>query len=589
MKSLNNINISHLFWLLSGLILSGFVGTPSISLAADLWIYKTDMLTARSYLSASVVDGKIYVIGGLSNQSIALNTVEMYDPATDTWEQKADMPTARMNLSTMVVGGKIYAMGGLPGTVGSAYSIVEEYDPDTDTWTQKAEMPTAKNGFGACVFDNKIYTMGGHGIEPAGSTAGFTTVEVYDPATDTWTRKANMPTPRTGLSASEVDGIIYAIGGVYTSPWAGLTIVEAYDPAMDTWTQKAGMITGRSSVSTIAVDKKIYAIGGAGTNPWPGLTAVEMYDPETNNWVRKANMQAGRLALATCMVGGKIYAFGGCASLRPFLPVFSTVEEYDTGLTVASPDFNGDGIVDIQDLLRLIESWGKNDPLCDIAPPPFGDGMINAMDLELLMGDWGEPVDDPTLLAHWALDETEGFFAYDSAGINDAVIIGDIEWQPSGGQVDGALHFDGVSGCAITGPVLNPGDGPFSVFAWINGGAPGQVILSQTNGANWLGSDSDFGCIMTELIPPAVGRFVPQPLKSECVITDGKWHRIGFVWDGINRSLYVDDILVAEDTQSNLQGSDAGLYIGTGKAMELGTYWSGLIDDVRIYNRAVNP
>ena len=62
---------------------------------------------------------------------------------------------------------------------------MEEYDPTTDTWAQKADMPTAKNGFGACVFDNKIYTMGGHGIEPAGSTAGFTTVEVYDPTTDT--------------------------------------------------------------------------------------------------------------------------------------------------------------------------------------------------------------------------------------------------------------------------------------------------------------------------------------------------------------------------------------------------------------------
>jgi hypothetical protein len=94
---------------------------------------------------------------------------------------------------------------------------------------------------------------------------------------------------------------------------------------------------------------------------------------------------------------------------------------------------------------------------------------------------------------------------------------------------------------------------------------------------------------MTELIPPAVGRFVPQPLISEYVITDGQWHRIGFVWDGVNRALYVDDVLVAEDVQANLQGSGGGLYIGAGKAMESGTYWSGVIDDVRIYNRAVKP
>jgi hypothetical protein len=61
------------------------------------------------------------------------------------------------------------------------------------------------------------------------------------------------------------------------------------------------------------------------------------------------------------------------------------------------------------------------------------------------------------------------------------------------------------------------------------------------------------------------------------------------VWDGSHRTLYVDGGSVAEDTQDGLSGSDSGLYIGCGKAMEAGTYWSGLIDDVRLYNRAVKP
>jgi len=61
------------------------------------------------------------------------------------------------------------------------------------------------------------------------------------------------------------------------------------------------------------------------------------------------------------------------------------------------------------------------------------------------------------------------------------------------------------------------------------------------------------------------------------------------VWDGSHRTLYVDDVAVAEDAQTNLLGSDNGLYIGTGMAMEAGSFWSGLIDDVRIYNRAVTP
>ena len=78
-------------------------------------------------------------------------------------------------------------------------------------------------------------------------------------------------------------------------------------------------------------------------------------------------------------------------------------------------------------------------------------------------------------------------------------------------------------------------------------------------------------------------------LLSQTIITDGDWHRIGLVWDGSHRTLYVDDVAVAEDTQANLEGSENGLYIGAGTAMEPGSFFSGLIDDVRIYIRAVTP
>ncbi len=71
--------------------------------------------------------------------------------------------------------------------------------------------------------------------------------------------------------------------------------------------------------------------------------------------------------------------------------------------------------------------------------------------------------------------------------------------------------------------------------------------------------------------------------------TDGQWHRIGFVSDGLYRTLCVDGIAAAQDTQEGLKSSSNGLYIGTGSNLEPGTFWSGLSDDVRIYNRAVRP
>jgi len=42
------------------------------------------------------------------------------------------------------------------------------------------------------------------------------------------------------------------------------------------------------------------------------------------------------------------------------------------------------------------------------------------------------------------------------------------------------------------------------------------------------------------------------PTSRPTVITDGTWHRVGFVWDGSKRTLYVDDVEVGSDTQSSL-------------------------------------
>ena len=80
-----------------------------------------------------------------------------------------------------------------------------------------------------------------------------------------------------------------------------------------------------------------------------------------------------------------------------------------------------------------------------------------------------------------------------------------------------------------------------------------------------------------------------KPLTSAVEITDGVWHRVGFVWDGANRTLYVDDIEVARDMQTSLAGSAGGLCVGADSALSPSSFWTGLIDDVRIYNRAVRP
>jgi hypothetical protein len=256
-------------------------------------------------------------------------------------------------------------------------------------------------------------------------------------------------------------------------------------------------------------------------------------------------------------------------------------------------DFNGDGIVDAADMSIMVDHWGEDYSLCDIGPMPWGDGIVDVLDLVVLT-EYIEPI-DRTLIAHWELDEIEGDIAQDSTvGNNDADVFGNPTWQPDGGKEGGALQFDGVDDYINTPFVFNPKDGSFSVFAWIKGGAPGQVIISQADvegqsaiesGGTWLGISPSDGKLMTGLMSIFFGT-----LESESVVTDEQWHHVGLVYDytTMKRHLYVDGTEVAVD-DSVVAGvkSTAGLYIGAGQTLEAGTFFSGLIDDVRIYNQAL--
>jgi hypothetical protein len=259
-------------------------------------------------------------------------------------------------------------------------------------------------------------------------------------------------------------------------------------------------------------------------------------------------------------------------------------------------DFDSNGIVDAADMCIMIDNWHTDSLLCDIAPPPFGDGIVDVQDLIVLAEHLFEEVFPIDLIGYWKLNETEGDIAYNSIGNNHGIISGNPTWQSDDGQIAGALEFDGIDDYISTDFILNPEDGPFSACAWIKGGAPGQAIISQSDGVGtgetWLGADMSGGKLMTGLVTNPLGRFEPTPLESEFVITDGQWHHIGFVWDGSYRFLYTDGVEVAKDTMAltqALMSSNGGLYIGTSKDFDAASFFSGLIDDVRIYDRAMTP
>jgi len=331
-----------------------YQAAPMISQGrGDIWIKRADMPTARFYLATTAADGKIYAIGGYSTNGF-VPTVEEYDPVKDEWKEKADMPTTREGLSACAVDGSIYAMGGYGEGQPIEFPLLEKYDPQTDKWTRKASMLTGRQFFSASVVNGKIYAIGGW----RGAQA-ISAVEEYDPVADKWAKKTDMPTARYGASAVAVNGKIYVIGGcpigeLPTFKDNVTSIVEEYDPATDKWTEKTGMPTSRMFLSASVVNGRIYAIGGYNNDAGGILSVVEEYDPLTGKWAEKADMPTARVCFSASAVNGRIYAIGGnnLVSQIAFSPIIrgalSAVEEYDTEANDK----------DIEPIGKLPTSWG---------------------------------------------------------------------------------------------------------------------------------------------------------------------------------------------------------------------------------------
>ena len=311
-----------------GFVLAVFYINNSIALGQ--WSQGADMPSARSWYCVGVVNGKIYTIGGIGDGQLN-NPVEEYDPTTDTWATKSTMPTRRGDLSGCAVNEKIYAIGGWDGT---NLSTVEEYDPAIDTWTTKAEMPSTRWGHATCAVNGKIYVIGGAAEWPFVEFRD--SIVVYDPVTDKWTTGAPITTPRWGISCCVINEKIYAIGGTPATadnrPAESFSTVEIYDPATDTWAERPlkPMPTARWGLATAVVNGKIYAIGGGDVYlPTEAYTTVEEYDPDSNTWSTKSPMPVGRIALVACSVDGKIYIPGGGGILAT--DKYSELYIYDPG------------------------------------------------------------------------------------------------------------------------------------------------------------------------------------------------------------------------------------------------------------------
>lgn len=314
------------------------------------WEQVTELPIWRVGPAAAAVNGKIYLIGGfdyhknLGGRAPALSTVDVYDPQTNAWHAAANMPTPRVAAPTAVFSNEIYVFGGFDrkGARGAHRykTSVEMYDTGTDTWVKKRDMPTLRNSFATAVVDGKIYVIGGS-IHDKKLDRDVATglVEVYDPLTNRWEKRADMPTERGETDAVVVDGKIYVLGG-YTwlrAPRLAprfVRSIEEYNPKTDQWHQLPDMPMLKGWFASVAVDNEIYTIGGLGLeNERKRIGDVDVYNPGTNKW-RKIEPMTIPKTTTEIVIKGTIYAFGGLKDGGQFSPI---VEAYDTGFLVVDP------------------------------------------------------------------------------------------------------------------------------------------------------------------------------------------------------------------------------------------------------------
>jgi N-acetylneuraminic acid mutarotase len=165
------------------------------------------------------------------------------------------MSQKRYAHQAVALGGKIYALGGQ--TTGDVpLASVEEYDPASNTWTNKTDMPLPRVSFGAVVVNGKIYVIGGRM-----NNTPIAPVYAFDPNANSWTTNASLPTTRETPGVVALNGRILVMGGTSSGAVVRDT-VEEFDPVGNFWRPRAGLPAPRNECYAVMVGEVLYLFGG---------------------------------------------------------------------------------------------------------------------------------------------------------------------------------------------------------------------------------------------------------------------------------------------------------------------------------------
>jgi DNA-binding CsgD family transcriptional regulator/N-acetylneuraminic acid mutarotase len=222
------------------------------------WQELSPMPVPRAGMAAVAYDGDIYAIAGEGPEGVR-GTVFRYNPEDDTWETLSDKPTPVTDVKGALIGEKIYVPGGLTED-GIPTDILEIYDPRTDTWEVGASLPNAVSAYALADFEGQLYLFGGWDGEGA-----LADVIVYDPVDDEWRDGTPMEIARYDGGAVSLADKIVVLGG--RNEEGALKEAQAYFPSRDgngesPWEQFPPLPEAIFGFGVASVSESVYVVGG---------------------------------------------------------------------------------------------------------------------------------------------------------------------------------------------------------------------------------------------------------------------------------------------------------------------------------------
>lgn len=211
------------------------------------------------------------------------------------WRRGASCPLPRNEAPSALVEGRLYVFGGWTGDAMQASTRVDAYDPAADTWSRRADMPEALTHQGIAVDGATVWLVGGF----AGAHPGppVSTTWTYDTARDAWSHGPALPAPRAAGALVRLGRLLHLVGGLRgdRDTETGEHLVLDLD-GVSAWRAAAPLPGPRCHLSCIALGGLAYAIGGQrrhDTRP-EDLAFVHAYDPRTDAWTARAPLPVPR-------------------------------------------------------------------------------------------------------------------------------------------------------------------------------------------------------------------------------------------------------------------------------------------------------